>query len=165
MLQVLRQLVLEMRDGSGSLPAHLKSFVMERCAGAVCLAGLQNSRLDVRYHYFQVLAQDNACITQGFCTAEALLQVYSAHQCSFGWHLQACFCVPNTACSRTQGHFCSCKWLDHCRDAAVSTLLTDMASLLLTCAGSVGGELPNYLKLRVLPHLNITPALQVRLST
>jgi hypothetical protein len=48
-VQVLRQLVLEMRDGSGSVPSHLKSFVMERCAGAVCLAGLQNSRLDVRY--------------------------------------------------------------------------------------------------------------------
>jgi hypothetical protein len=43
----------------------------------------------------------------------------------------------------------------------VSTLVTDMASLLLACAGSVGGELPNYLKLHVLPHLSITSALQV----
>ena len=79
MLQVLRQLVLEMRDGSGSMPAHLKSFVMERCAGAVCLAGLQDSRLDVRYHHLQVLAEDNACNSQGTCTAEALLQDDSAH--------------------------------------------------------------------------------------
>ena len=57
-LQVLRQLVLEIRDGSGSVPTHLKSFVMERCAGAVCLAGLQNSRLDVRYPYLSFLAED-----------------------------------------------------------------------------------------------------------
>ena len=46
--QVLRQLVIEMRAGAGGVPPHLKSFVMERCAGAVCLAGLQNSRVDVR---------------------------------------------------------------------------------------------------------------------
>ena len=30
MLQVLRQLVLEMRDASGAVPQQLKSFVMER---------------------------------------------------------------------------------------------------------------------------------------
>ena len=48
MLQVLRQLVLEMRDASGGVPQQLKSFVMERCAGTVCLAALRNSRLDVR---------------------------------------------------------------------------------------------------------------------
>lgn len=48
LLQVLRHLVLEMRDASGAVPPQLKAFVMEQCAGAVCLAGLQNSRLDVR---------------------------------------------------------------------------------------------------------------------
>ncbi len=45
----------------------------------------------------------------------------------------------------------------------MSTLLTDLASLLLTCAEATGGELPNYLKLHVLPHLPISPSLQVRL--
>ena len=48
LLQVLRQLVLEMRDASGAVPQQLKSFVMEQCAGTVCLAALTNSRLDVR---------------------------------------------------------------------------------------------------------------------
>ena len=48
MLQVLRQLVLEMRDALGTVPQQLKSFVMEQCAGTVCLAALRNSRLDVR---------------------------------------------------------------------------------------------------------------------
>ena len=47
-LQVLRQLVVEMRDASGAAPQQLKSFVMEQCAGMVCLAALRNSRLDVR---------------------------------------------------------------------------------------------------------------------
>ena len=46
----------------------------------------------------------------------------------------------------------------------MSTLLTDLSSLLLTCAESTGGELPNYLKLHVLPHLPISPSLQVRLT-
>ena len=45
----------------------------------------------------------------------------------------------------------------------MSTLLTDLSSLLLTCADSTGGELPSYLKLHVLPHLAISPGLQVRL--
>ena len=51
--QVLRQLVIEMRAATGSVPPHLNSFVMERCAGAVCLAGLQNSHLDVRWAWVQ----------------------------------------------------------------------------------------------------------------
>ncbi|CAK0782799.1 hypothetical protein CVIRNUC_005994 [Coccomyxa viridis] len=92
-VQVLRQLVLEMRDASGAVPQQLKSFVMEQCAGTVCLAALRNSRLDVR-------------------------------------------------------------------DAAVSTLLTDLTQLLLTCAAASGGELPNYLKMHVLPRLSIPPGLQ-----
>ena len=48
-----------------------------------------------------------------------------------------------------------------CRDAAASTLLTDLTQLLLTCAASSGGELPNYLKLHILPRLSIPPGLQV----
>ena len=44
----------------------------------------------------------------------------------------------------------------------MSTLLTDLTQLLLTCAASSGGELPNYLKLHVLPRLAISPGLQVR---
>ena len=44
----------------------------------------------------------------------------------------------------------------------MSTLLTDLASLLLTCADATGGELPTYLKLHVLHHLPISPGLQVR---
>ena len=51
-----------------------------------------------------------------------------------------------------------------CRDAAVSTLLTDLASLLLTCADATVGELPSYLKLHVLPHLPVSPGLQVRIA-
>ena len=47
------------------------------------------------------------------------------------------------------------------RDAAVSTLLTDLTQLLLTCAAASGGELPNYLKMHVLPRLSIPPGLQV----
>ena len=46
----------------------------------------------------------------------------------------------------------------------MSTLLTDLASLLLTCADATVGELPSYLKLHVLPHLPISPGLQVRHS-
>lgn len=45
----------------------------------------------------------------------------------------------------------------------MSTLLTDLASLLVMCADSTEGELPSYLKLHVLPHLPISPGLQVRL--
>ena len=44
----------------------------------------------------------------------------------------------------------------------MSTLLTDLASLVLVCADSTDGELPNYLKLHVLPRLPISPGLQVR---
>ena len=54
-----------------------------------------------------------------------------------------------------------CMFARACRDAAVSTLLTDLTQLLLTCAAASGGELPNYLKLHVLPRLSIPPGLQV----
>lgn len=43
----------------------------------------------------------------------------------------------------------------------MSTLLTEVASLLLTCSGASGGDLPNYLKQHVLTRLPISPRLQV----
>ncbi|CAL8470725.1 g10267 [Coccomyxa elongata] len=46
------------------------------------------------------------------------------------------------------------------RDAAVSALLTELAGLLLDCAARCDGELPAFLRARVLPQLQLGPALQ-----
>lgn len=47
------------------------------------------------------------------------------------------------------------------RDAAVSALLTEVAGLLMDCAARCDGELPGFLRARVLPQLQLSPALQV----
>lgn len=90
--QVLRRLVAELGDAGAT--AQMRQFLMERCAGAVCLGSLAGGGLDAR-------------------------------------------------------------------DAAVSALLTELAGLLLDCAGRCQGELPAFLRARVLPQLGISAALRV----
>ncbi len=84
----------ELSGGQGPAGAQIRQFLMERCAGGVCLGGLARGDLDAR-------------------------------------------------------------------DAAVSALLTEVAGLLMDCAARCDGELPAFLRARVLPQLQLSPALQV----
>ena len=46
--QVLRRLIREVAGAGAPLQPHLRQFLLERCAGGVCLAGLSRSGFDTR---------------------------------------------------------------------------------------------------------------------
>lgn len=46
--QVLRRLIRELAGSGTPLQPHLRQFLLQRCAGGVCLAGLARSGFDTR---------------------------------------------------------------------------------------------------------------------
>jgi hypothetical protein len=114
--------------------------ISRHCAATACVGDVENDKAAA-----QVLRRLVAELCGAQNLPQAQMRRFLKERCA------GSVCVAGLRCGGLDA-----------RDAAVSALLTELAGLLLDCAGRCDGELPAHLRMHVLPQLSLPASLQAR---